>query len=226
MISFLRNLFANNRNKREKQSELSITVDITGSTFTVNSADISMSKIELAEAKIRKARLYKRHERLMRHKRIWAVLNYAKCLEAINNAANFYDLDKALLDHQRAVERFNDLEFHPSIENIYCAIRFCDIKYCQGECEHYLTSEDKNIVFNLRANTLDYDTILKNVSNRFISCWDVTLDRYKQNNARKRRIEYLINHLDEVKNRKGLSTIPHITDYLNNLKAHYRDRDI
>ena len=213
MSSFLHNLFSRNRTKARKPSE-----------FSIQSSQDCMSKEELAQAKIRKAHRLRRYERLTRHRKIWAILNYAKCLEAINNAANFYDLDKALLDYQTAVERFKDSEFLPSKDNI--TFRFCDVQFYRGACEYHLTPEDKLIIANWETNTLDYNGILNTVSERFMEYWNDTLHKYIQNSARKKRVEYLITHLEEVKNRKGLSTIPQIADYLNNLKSYLRDYDI
>ena len=159
----------------------------------------------------------------MRHKKIWAVLNYAKSLEAIYDSSNFYDLEKALIEYQNAFARFDDPDFHPSEGEIQCAFRFCDIQYCIGKCQHYLTEEEKRNISNWSFYTLDYMNILNAVSKRFRTYWDDVLGAYKKKNAFLNRLDYLINHLDEVKHRKNLSTIPRIEDYVNELQVYYID---
>lgn len=196
-------------------------VNVMGREITVNSADIHSSKEDLADLRARRARRYRRFDRLMRHKKIWAVLNYAKSLEAIYDSSNFYDLEKALIEYQNAFARFEDPDFHPSEGEIQCAFRFCDIQNCMGICEHRLTETDKQSISNWNTYSLDFTNILETVSKRFITYWDETLDTYKKKNAYLKRLDYLINHLNEVRLREGLSTIPQIDDYLNKLKTYY-----
>lgn len=192
-----------------------------GAEITVNSADINLTKEDLANLHDRGTRRYKRYDRLMRHKRIWAVLNYAKCINAIYNSNNFYDLDKAILDYHNAVAKFDYSDCRPSENDILCAFRFCDIQNYIGKCEHRLTEEEKRSISNWSSYTLDYVNILNAVSKRFKTYWDEALDTYNKKNAYLNRLEYLISHLDEVKHRNGLSTIPQIECYINKLKAYY-----
>lgn len=220
MASFLRRIFSAIDSSAKKKKDVSISINVLGKEYTVKSSNINLSDEDLAKAKDRRALKYKRYERMMRHKKIWAVLNYAKCLEAIYNSNNFYDLDKAILDYNRSVERFDQPDFAPSDVVIDCAFRFCDIQYSQKKCGHNLTDDEKHIITNWKSHSLDYIDILKNVSERFMCYWDGVVDNYLQNSDKEKRIEYLINHLEEVKYRKGLSSIPQLENYLSELKTH------
>lgn len=221
MRLFIHRIFSRDKNAKRKNESISISVSILGQKYTVKSSDSCVSKKNLKHLQDRRTSLHNRHERRMRHKKIWAVLNYAKCLEAVHCSQNFYDLDNALLNYQGAIARLYDPEFRPSIDHLTCAFRFCDIKYSQGACEYHLTADDKKHIANWTSNTLDYVSILKTVSERFIESWDGILDKYSRINDKKERLEYLIHHLEEVKHRKGLSTIPSLDDYLNRLRAYY-----
>lgn len=223
MTFFLNRIFSVFKVKEDKPKDISITVNVMGREITVNSADIHSSKEDLADLRARRARRYRRYDRLMRHKKIWAVLNYAKSLEAIYDSNNFYDLDKALIEYHDAFARFDDPDFLPSEVEVQCAFRFCDIQYCIGKCQHHLTEAEKQNISNWQANTLDYANILKVVSERFIEYWYNDLNDCKSINVRAKKLEYLIDHLEEVKHRKALSNIPEIEEFISNLRTYYKN---
>lgn len=222
MTSFLHHLFSLFKSNSKKPEEIAITVNLLGEDYTVKQSDIHPSKEDLEYLR-KKANSNRSYERLIRHKKIWAVLNFVKSIEAIFDSQNFYDLDKALLSYRTSIERLNNSEFHPSEDDIICALRFCDIQYHQGKCNHLLTCNERYRISNWKFLDLDYDSILKNVSERFIKYWDEVLDSYKQKSAKMRRIEYLINHLNEIQERKGLSEFPNIEEYLNKIKTYYTE---
>lgn len=221
MASFLNRIVSAFKTKKSKPKNISITVNVMGTDITVNSAEIHSTKEDLANLRNKRNRRYRRYDRLMRHKKIWAVLSYAKSLEAIYNSNNFYDLDKALLDYHNAMERFDESDFHPSENDKLCAFRFCDIQNCMGICEHRLSDAEKQSISNWSTYTLDYTSILEIVSKRFITYLNGGRDTYRINGAYLNRLEYLIKHLDEVRHRKDLSTIPRIDDYINKLQVYY-----
>lgn len=221
MASFISRIFSVFKAKENKPKDISITVNVMGTEFTVNSSNIHASKEDLADWRARRARKYRRYNRLIRHKKIWTVLDYAKSLEAIYDSNNFYDLDKALLDYREALARFDIPDFHPSKNEILCAFRFFDMQNYTGKCEHRLSEKEKQNISNWSSHTLNYINILEAVSKRFITYWDEVLGSYKRKSAYLNRLEYLINHLYQVKNRKGLSTIPRFEEYINKLQVYY-----
>lgn len=221
MTSFIHHLFSLFKTNNKKPEEITITVNVMGKDYTVKPSNIHSSKEDLENLRKKKAKRYRRYERLMRHKKIWAVLNYAKSIEAIYDSKNFYDLDKSLLNYHNSIEHLNNSDFHPSEDNIICALRFCDIQYYQGECNHLLTCNERHRISNWQSSDLDYDSVFRTVSERFIKYWDDVLDGYKQKNDKMRRLEYLIDHLNEVRERKGLSEVPHIKDYLKKVQTYY-----
>lgn len=221
MPSILCRLLSLFKAKEEKPKDISCNIQIMGTEFAVNSAAINSSKDDLENFRRGKARKCGRYIRLMRHKKIWAVLSYAKSLYAVYDSDNFYDLDKAILDYENALARFDISDFHPSESDIQCAFRFCEIQSHMGRCEHHLTEAEKQNISNWDTYTLDYTNILIAVSKRFIKYWDEVLGNYKKKDAYLNRVEYIINHLEEVKHRKGVSTIPQIEDYIETLQTHY-----
>ena len=221
MTSFLSRIFSVLRGKDNKPKDISITVNVMNKKITVRSAVIDSSKESVANLRDRRSLRYRRYNRLMRHKKIWAVLSYAKSLNAVYNSKNFYDFDKALLDYHNAVARFNDSDLRPSELDILCAIRFCDVQNHMGKCEHRLSEAQKQDISNWSTYTLDYKNILKTVSKRFMEYEDELLETYKRMTDYTKRIEYIIRHLNEVKHREGLSTIPQLDEYINDVRIHY-----
>lgn len=223
MTSFLNRVFSVFKTKESNPKDITITVNVMGTNITVNSAEIHSTKEDVANLHDKRNRRYRRYDRLMRHKKIWAVLSYAKSLEAIFDSNNFYDLDNALLDYNNALARLNTPDLRPSENEMLCAFRFCDIQNHKGKCNHRLSENEKQNISNWSNYTLDYTKILDAVSKRFITYWDKVLGAYKKKHAYLRRLDYIINHLNEAKHRKGLSTMPQIEDYLNKVKIHYSD---
>lgn len=221
MASFLSRLLSLFKTKRGQANGLSISVDVMDKQFTVHSDNIQSSNERLANIHDRKVRRYRSHDRLMRHKKIWAVVSYVKTIEAIHKSNNFYDLDKAYLDHQNALARFAAPDYCPSENEFLCAFRFCDIQNNRGKCEHRLLEDEKQSISDWDNLTLDFSNILEAVSNRFIIYWDEALDTYKKKSAYLNRLDYIISHLNEVKYRNGLSMIPHIEEYVNKVQTHY-----
>lgn len=221
MTSFLSRIFSVFKVKENRTKDTFITVNVIGTEITANSADIHSSKEDLADLRNRRFQRYRRYGRQIRHKKIWAILNYAKSLEAIYDSNNFYDLDKAFIEYQNTLARFDDPGIRPSDNEFQCAFRFCDIQHYIGECDHKLSETEKQSISNWTTISLDYANILNAVSKRFIEYWDRTLNNYKTKAQYLNRLEYLIHHLDEVKCRKGLSTIPQLDDYINIVRDHY-----
>lgn len=223
MRLFLSRLLSVFKARERKPNDISISVNLLGTHVTVHSIGIQSSKESITNSRDRKARSYIRHNRLLYHKKIWAVLSYVKSLEAIYISNNFYDLDKAYLDYRNALARFETPDLCPSQNEIHCAFRFCDMQNYRGQCEHRLSEEEKQSISNWDNNILDYTNILEAVSKRFITYWDDTLGAYRNKNAYLIRLDYIINHLNEVKRRKGLSMIPQVEDYINKVQFYYID---
>lgn len=221
MASFLNRIFSVFKAKNNNPNNLSISVNVWGAPVTVNSVDIKAANEELANYRDQKGRRYRRYARLIRHKNIWIVLSYAKCIQAIHMSDNFYDLDKALLNYQNALARIDTPDFCPSENEILCAFRFCDMQNYAGKCEHRLSDKEKQSISNWNNFTLDYTNILEEVSKRFITYWDEALGSYRNKSAYLSRIDDIINHLNELKYKKGLSIIPYIEDSINKIQIHY-----
>lgn len=180
MTSFLIRFLSVFKTGERRPNEITISANVSGTQITVNSTDIQPSTEELANSRNRKARRYLRYNRLMHHKKIWAVLSYVKSIEAIHKSNNFYDLDKAYLDYHNALARFETQDFCPSENDILCAFRFCDMQNYRGNCDYRLSEDEKRSISDWDNYTLDYTNILEAVSNRFIAYWDDSLGAYRK----------------------------------------------
>ena len=173
------------------------------------------------EPEKRRAKSCKRYDRLTRHKRIWAVLRFMKEFEKLNSSESFYDIDKATANFNQSKERLYDEEFTPNQEDISTAIRFCQYQYTKGSCTHGLSQNDIDRVYDWRSFSYDGHEILLNVGEHFKAYWDNVIANYKRQSDKNKRKEYLIHHLDEMKEKEVFRTIPNSDDLFKELIKHY-----
>lgn len=162
-----------------------------------------------------------RYLRLERHKRIWAILRYVTTLKGVYNSKNFYDLDKSISEYKVAYDRLYDKDYTPSKEEISIAIRFCKIENKKGQCEHRILEEEEQSIYNWRNIHLNASKILPQVIISFKTYWAEVLTSYKRPSARKNRINYLINHLTEMKTKENLKNILEFEKEADKLISYY-----
>jgi len=173
------------------------------------------------EYKNQRDRMYVRHIRLERHKHIWAVLRYVVAIHDVYNSENFYDLDKSINEYKIAYDRLDDKNYTPSKEEIAIAIRYCKIENKRGLCEHEIIDTEEQSIYNWRNTHIDANKILPQVIISFKTYWDGVLTSYKKPTARKNRINYLINHLAEMKTKENLKSILEFEKEADNLISYY-----
>ena len=173
------------------------------------------------EIEKRRAKSYKRYDRLTRHKRIWAVLRFMKEFEKLNASENFYDMDKATANFSQAKERLYEEEFTPNQEDISTAIRFCQYQYAIGSCAHGLSQDDIDRVYDWRSFSYDVHEILSNVGESFKVYWDNVITNYKRQSDKNKRKEYLVHHLNEMKEKDVFKNIPHSDELFKELIEYY-----
>ena len=72
-----------------------IIVCIIGSkTEKQETIPVKSERSKLQEFENRRTKKYKRYDRLLRHKRIWAVLRFMKEFELLKASETFYDVNK------------------------------------------------------------------------------------------------------------------------------------
>lgn len=156
-----------------------------------------------------------------RKKHVWAMLRFLKSIESVTTSENFYDLDKALCDFQNTKARLLEKDYNPTKEEIEIAIRFCTISYAQGRCFHQLTS---NEIYNVRdwETYYIYDSaIMDNTTTSFKAYWDSVLTNYKRPSAKINRINYLIEHLNEMNEKETLQQFSNFKEHIAKLISHY-----
>lgn len=218
--------------KKERKSQYqtfgySITTKIGGEVVNVTKGEITPSSIENIKRqssdsiKSRKHLKYIRYDRRERHKRVWAVLRFMVSIKEVHNSINFYDLDKAINEYEISYNRLKDPDFTPTSSEIALAIRFCTHKYYQGNCDYKLSHEEENAIYNWETFCLEKKKILSKTIMSFKEYWEETLSGYKRISAKKNRINYLINHLIEMKGKESLSQIPNFKEQIDELISYY-----
>ena len=180
--------------------------------------NISSASVQTKQKKQRSLK----HERTCRHKRIWAVLRFMKEFQDVKESSNFYEFEKTDKDFNLSLSRLSDEEFTPYQEDIESAIRFCQCMRSKGECGYSMTDEDIENIYNWRTFIYDKQDILFHVSERFKDYWDDVLLNYKRPADRIKRINYLVNHLDEMKNKKIFSEISGSQEVFSSLADYYK----
>ena len=122
------------RGNRKKPATASLTKPIHPAIYSSkNKLDISDRKLRISE------------QRMNRHTRIWSVLfiinSIRCCQEKYPSKQDWKNLDYAI----NAV-----LEHKPQYRDIQTAIKFCQIEYARGNCDHKLTKQDLFIIRNIR----------------------------------------------------------------------------
>jgi hypothetical protein len=173
-----------------------------------------------------RSRLESRERRLNRQKHIWAVIRLMIIIDDLNNCESFYDLEKKLKEYNDIIILLKDKEYRPNNYEISAAIRFCNIKRQQNICDHYISDKEKKEIYNWEEYCIDSENLISKVKQEFKTYWDDVLNSYVRPSAKKKRKDYLINHLNEMKKGEYLSKIPNYNKYLEELIQHYSKFDI
>lgn len=162
-----------------------------------------------------------RGERLERHKKVWAVLRFLKTVEALEESVSFYDFEKSITNFDDAKIRLREKEYSPSIEHINIAIRYIQHRNYTEDCERKLSGEEIKKLYDLEAIGYCKSTIFKQVANTFQLYWDDVITNYKQQTAKTKRKQYLINHINERKKMPVYQDIPEAPLVFDKFIQHY-----
>lgn len=164
---------------------------------------------------------YKRYDRLLRHKRIWAVLRFMKEFELLLASETFYDVNKTVASFDKAQKRLYEDEFTPTKEDITTAIRFCLYQNTTGKCDYSLSQKDINRIYDWRNFSYDGYEILSFAGKSFKDYWDDVIANYKRQADKNKRKKYLVEHLNEMKEKEMLKRIPHSKELFGDLIKYY-----
>lgn len=199
-----------------------IIVCIIGSkTEKQETIPVKSGRSKLQEFENHRTKKYKRYDRLLRHKRIWAVLRFMKEFELLLASENFYDVNKTVASFDKAQKRLYEDEFTPTKEDITTAIRFCLYQNTTGKCDYSLSQKDISRIYDWRNFSYDGYEILSFAGKSFKDYWDDVIANYKSQADKNKRKKYLVEHLNEMKEKEMLKRIPHYKELFEDLIKYY-----
>lgn len=163
--------------------------------------------------------LYKREERRNRKHKIWVVLRYMVAYNDLVESQDFHSFQNNLTEYENAKEDLN--KYSPCADFFHVAFRFCKIEYYSGACDKALTDHDIQDVLNWRTNTIDKHKIVESVLESYIDYWDSVLASYKRPSARIKRLQYLVQNLEDVSKLSYIQEFPDILSRIKNLQDLY-----
>lgn len=199
-----------------------IIVCIIGSkTETQETIPAKSERNKLQDFRNRRTIKYKRYDRLLRHKRIWAVLRLMKEFELLKASETFYDVNKTVASFDKAQKRLYEDDFTPTEEDITTAIRFCLYQNTIGKCDYSLSQKEIDRIYDWRNFSYDGYEILSRAGNAFKDYWDDVITNYKRQADKNKRKKYLVEHLNEMKEKDILKRIPHSKELFDDLIRYY-----
>lgn len=205
-----------------EDNSVSVTVTIGDVEYTVNNLKpkSTPSKEEREKAKEKRMLLYKRADKRERKLIIWRVLRYMITYRDLSSSSNFYEYKNNLAGHNHAVEELKISK--PDKYHLEAAIRFCQIEYLCGRCDYELTQEDIDLLENWETITIDNNRILNDIVTSYKEYWDSVLDSYTRPSARIKRLQYLIQDLQEVMKMPFLQNTPNVLNNIKELQDYYQ----
>ncbi|MFC2439327.1 MAG: hypothetical protein ACFNVH_00690 [Segatella maculosa] len=153
---------------------------------------------------------------------IWSILRFMITYkDLIENTTDFYQFRDNLAAFKTAKGEMR--KRHPDACALDTAIRFCQMESFYGTCNHKLTENDIQTIYNWKELNVDEEKLLNIVLSSFESYWKGVLNSYVRPSARTKRIAYLIQELDNVKEIEGVRSYPKVLDRLDQLQQQYRD---
>lgn len=193
-----------------------IMVSINGGEYKeLESSPERRAKLEKEEK-----RLEKREERMKRHHSIWLILRYMVTYRQLIQTSNFYDFKKNIADHKYAQGELR--KAHPDSYPFEAAIRFCRMEYYYGTCDHQITDNDVKLILNWQSNIIDTHETLKKVLSAYKEHWDGVLASYVRPSARIKRLQYLVENLEDLMNLPDIQEYPDILQDMRELQNQYQ----
>lgn len=186
---------------------------------SIKGCEYRVAKYDDIDKKRRKRREM-REKRMVRKRKIWAVLRYMVTYNHLMESSNFYSFNNNLIDHNHAKGEIRKLK--PDKYSFDTAIRFCRMENYYGTCDYQLNDEDVNYIINWQSNSIDVNDALKNVLNSYKNYWDGVLSSYVRQSARKKRLQYLIEDLENIMNLPYIQEHPDVLQGVKELQIQYQ----
>ena len=167
----------------------------------------------------RRERRQLRERRRLRHYQVWCILRTVNSYSDLLNSQNFYEYRENLAAYNQSINTLKSENIEK--ESYETACRFCQIEYLKGKCNRHITLSEFEI---LKSGNLEIDEIilLKSVIDVFKDYWDATLASYQKDSARKNRLRYLVEKLEDFKSWPEICKYAQIVESLSSLQAYYQ----
>lgn len=208
--------------KQSKKEPQSITIHVMGKEYSIMPSTNKVSTDELSRIQKKQAARRKRGNRQDRRRAEFRIYEYAISLIRIQTAQSFFELDKAIIDYNRAIHGCNEERQNLNENHIATIIRFCKHQHAIGNCDYVLSTQDIENIYNWEGYRINYGPILNTLSSSYKLYWDNVIQNYKRNSDRQKRIQSIILQLEEMPSRKGLAFIPNINDIFNEIICYYQ----
>lgn len=205
-----------NEKKKSKNSIISAQISVDeGEYKELNLQSSSEEKKRMKRLNL----LYARDARRNRQNQVWAILRYIVTYRVLLDSTNFYNFKKNWEDHKHAIGTMKKMK-----PDEYCfkvAFRFCQMENYYGTCTHALTPEDIKYVRNWKVNNLNIEDYLHIVTESYKTYWNNVLDSYVRPSARTKRLQYLVNDLEEIMALPDIQEYPKVIEQIKDLQKDY-----
>lgn len=188
---------------------------------SINGGEYREAKSDDSEKDWRK-KSQARERRMIRKRKIWAVLRYMVTYRYLMESSDFYSFKKNFSDHKFAKGTLRKLR--PDDYSFDAAVRFCRMEYYYGTCDHQLTDDDVKFISNWQSNIIDTHDTLKNVLSAYKEHWDGVLASYVRPSARIKRLQYLVENLEEMMALPDIQEYPDIIQGIKELQKRYQSQ--
>lgn len=203
-----------------EDNTVSVTVVIGDVNYTVNNLKPKSTPSQEDSHKEKRELRYKKADKRERKLIIWRVLRYMITYRNLSSSTNFHEYKNNIASHNHAVEELKISK--PDKYHLEAAIRFCQIEYLCGRCDYELTQEDIDLLENWETKTIDNNRILNDILTTYKEYWDNVLDSYTRPSARIKRLQYLIQDLQEVMKMPFLQNTPNVLNNIKELQDYYQ----
>lgn len=160
-----------------------------------------------------------KEQRQRRHTRIWTVLRFMVTYDQLINSEDFHNFEKNKDSYEEAFGCMR--KEHIGTADIETAIRFCRLEHFYGICKYDLSSDKVNKIHQWRSITIEEEDLLGNILKSYQAYWDNILNSYKRPSARKNRLLYLIDDIEDILRLSFIQKYPTLIVKAKELQNHY-----
>lgn len=157
----------------------------------------------------------------VRKRNVRNLLHLISLAEDIALSKSFYELDKHIGDFLYVKSKLSEQQIYLTNEEFDTTIRLCRILHSKGICQRELSQTEIHNIQNWESYSFNNPFLINNIAASFKTYWDDVLAGYKRPSVRLNRINYLIDHLNEMKNKETIQLFTNYEEIFNELIQHY-----